>query len=339
MSAERVVVGVATPKGMSAPYAYFAPATALGYDREEGFELRFFFGGEPGSTARALCSGECDIACLNTIVGIMGRANEQLPMIAIGSKARRAHRYFSVLPESAIRQLSDLRGRSIACDFPHLRPLAEAALAEEGVSKHEFQWKDWQGSGMDIAGMVQPFQAGDVDALFIMDWTEGDAVARGVQLRHLSSKLLNRIRTSSCYWTTETKLRSQPDLLGRALRVLNKSLTFSFANPELAIRLMWKTHPETKPDVSSRERVLKHDLEVVKACLKPMALKRDDPDPRWCAMPANEMVEWQKFLLSSGAISNMLNLDRLYTSELVEIANRFDSAAIENSAVHSNLPV
>src|SRR6516162_1818321 len=202
MSRRRFTIGVATPRGMSAPYAYFTPAVALGYDRDEGIEFAFFYGGEPGSTARSLCQGACDIACLNTIVGFMGRA-EGLPMLAIGSKARRAHRYFAVIPESPVGKLSDLHGKMIACDFPHIQPLAEAALAEESVPPGEFKWVRWHGSGMQIQDMIEPLRRGEVDALFVMDWTDGDAIARGLKLRHLRSKLLERIRVSSCYWTTE----------------------------------------------------------------------------------------------------------------------------------------
>ena len=75
MITTKVTIGLATPTGMSAPYAYLAPALALGYDREEGLQLAFCYGGEPGATARALSSRACDIACLNTIVGFMGSAN------------------------------------------------------------------------------------------------------------------------------------------------------------------------------------------------------------------------------------------------------------------------
>src|ERR1700719_2425448 len=87
VSRSELRIGVAIPPGMSAPYAYFTPAIALGYDRQEGLDFSFFYGGEPGSTARSLCAGACDIACLNTIVGFIGRS-QGLPMLAIGSKAR-----------------------------------------------------------------------------------------------------------------------------------------------------------------------------------------------------------------------------------------------------------
>ena len=44
-------------------------------DREEGLEFGFFYGDEPGATARSLCDGACTIACLNTIVGQSARAS------------------------------------------------------------------------------------------------------------------------------------------------------------------------------------------------------------------------------------------------------------------------
>jgi len=331
MSRRRFTIGVATPRGMSAPYAYFTPAVALGYDRDEGIEFAFFYGGEPGSTARSLCEGACDIACLNTIVGFMGRA-EGLPMLAIGSKARRAHRYFAVMPKSPAGKLSDLHGKRIACDFPHIQPLAEAALAEEGVGPSKFKWVPWQGSGMQIRDMIEPLRRGEVDALFLMDWTDGDAIARGLKLRHLRSKLLERIRVSSCYWTTEATFSANEDVLSRALRALQKSLVFSFTNPQAALEAMWETYPETKPPPGLRDAVLRHDVEVLKSCLEPMRIDEHDPDPRWCAIPAQEMIAWQDFLLRSGVLHRELDLKRLYTTALVTRINDFNAEEIRTAA-------
>jgi len=317
---------------MAAPYAYFTPALALGYDRDEGLEFEFFQGGEPGATARSLCEDACDIACLNTIVGFMGRANEGLPMLAIGSKARRAHRYFAVLPGSPLNELADLCSKKIACDFPHIQPLAEAALVEEGVPSGAFQWVPWLGSGMEIREMIDPVRRGEVDALFLMDWTDGDAVARGLKLRHLRSKLLERIRVSSCYWTTEKNFAANEDALSRALRAIQKSLVFSFANPEAALRMMWETHPETLPPAGSHDAVLRHDIEVLKACLEPMRIDSRDPDPRWCALSAEEMAAWRDFLSRSGTLRREVDLKRLYTTELIDRINDFDTEKVRAAA-------
>ena len=319
---EQFVIGVATPAGMGPEYAYLTPAVALGYDREEGLAFTFFAGVEPGTTARRLCAGACTIACLNTIVGFLGRA-EGLPMVAIGSKARRAHRYFAVPPASALTRLSDLRGKRISCDFPHLQSLAEAALLEEGVSPDGFQWAEWRGSGMEAHGMVEPLRRGEIDALFLMDWNDGDFVAQGLPLRHLRSTLLERIRVSSCYWTTEETLAARPALLARGLRAIQKSIVFSLAQPEAALRMMWETHPATRATARPQR-----DLEVLKACLAPMRIERDDPDPRWCAIPAEEMTAWAEMLQRAGALGRPIDVSRCYTNALVERINDFDVAAV-----------
>ena len=333
MNAKTFTIGLAIPEGMGPSYAYVAPAMALGYDREEGLDFAIFYGGEPGATARGLCAGACDLAFLNTIVGFLGRA-EGLPMVAIGSKARRAHRYFAVPPQSPIRSLSELKGKRLTCDFPHLHPLAEAALVEEGVPRGAFEWTAWRGSGMEASGMVEPLRRGEVDAAFIMDWTDGDFIAHQFRLRHLHSKLLERIRVSSCYWTTEARLAAGADVLGRALRAIQKSLVFSFANPEAALQLMWQTFPESRPAVASDSESARQ-LEILKACLEPMRIDADDPDPRWCALPTREMEAWQEFLQRSDTVPFAIEVKRCYSTALVEAANAFDPAPIRAAAATS----
>ena len=92
-------IGIATPPGMTAANGYFSAASALGYDREEGLAFDMYYGEEPAATARALCAGTCDIASLNTTVGLLGREQELL-MRAVYGKARRTHRWFAVMPDT-----------------------------------------------------------------------------------------------------------------------------------------------------------------------------------------------------------------------------------------------
>jgi hypothetical protein len=185
---------------------------------------------------------------------------------------------------------------------------------------------------MQIREMIEPMRRKELDAVFIMDWTDGDAIARGLKLLNLRSKLLERIRVSSCYWTTETKFADDEDVLAGALRAIQKSLVFSFANPQAALEAMWEIHPETKPPPGLRNAVLRHDMEVLKACLEPMRIDKQDPDSRWCAIPAEEMIAWQDFLLCSGALHRKLDLKRLYTTALVARINNFNAEEIQTAA-------
>lgn len=329
--AERVVIGVATPPGMTAANGYFSAASALGYDRAEGLAFEIYYGEEPGATAHALCDGRCDIASLNTTVGLIGR-DEGLPMTAVYGKARRTHRWFAVVPDSPIRSLAELRGKRLACDFDHLRPLAEAALAEEGVRAGSFEWVPWRGSGMATAAMVAPLRRGAVDAVFLIDWNAGDFIAEGLPLRRLPSRGLDRIRLSSCLWTSAGYLDGHAAAIAGAGRAIAKVTVFALENPEAAVRLMWRQEPQTCPSPEHRDRVLRRDLEIVKARLDSFSPDPGDPQWRWGAIDAGEIDAWQTFLINSGAVRQRRDPQTFYTPAFLADFNAFDAEAVRAQA-------
>ena len=331
MARDKISMAMAIPPGMNAAYGFLAACKALGYDRDEDIELELFYGIEPDATARSLYAGDCDIACLNTMVGLVGR-DQGLPMIAVGSKARSTHRWFAVAPNSPISALPDLRGKRIACDFTHLATLAESALLEEGVRADEITWVPWRGGGTRAGEMVAPLRDGEIDAVFVIDWNDGDFVAEGLPLRHLPSRLLERIKVSSCYWTTESYLGANGDLVGRAVRAVAKSLVFAFANPQATVRLMWDFAPETRPAAVQHERVQRRDLAILQACLATMRIDADDADRRWGAFDAEDIVAWTEFLLHSQAIAKPLEPTRCYTTGLVDGFNDFDEDVVRAQA-------
>ncbi len=324
-------VGIATPEGMTAANGYFSAVSALGYDRDEGLSFKIYYGVEPGATARALCSDVCDIASLNTTVGLLGR-QEGLPMKAVYGKARRTHRWFAVVPESPIRSLRELKGKRISCDFPHLQPLAEAALAEEGVSRKEYTWVPWNGSGMQTRTMVEPLRRGEVDAVFLIDWNDGDFIAERLPLRRVPSKVLDRIRLSSCLWVSESFLARNPDMIIGAGRALAKATVFGLEDPEKIVRLMWKQEPETRPAPSDLDRIMFRDLEIMKARLESFRIDRDDPDPRWGAIDLGELDKWQDFMLASGAVKAKRDPAIFCDTRFIDDFNRFDAEQVRAAA-------
>ena len=328
---EIVTIGIATPPGMTAANGYFIAASALRYDRDEGLAFRIHYGEEPGTTAHALCAGACDVASLNTTVGLIGR-EQGLPMIAVYGKARRTHRWFAVLPESPIQVLRDLAGAKIACDFAHLAPLAEAALAEEGVARGTYTWVPWRGSGMATRDMVEPVRHGEVDAVFLIDWNAGDFIAEGLPLRRLPSQALDRIRLSSCLWASERGLGGRKDAIAGVGRALAKVTTFALEDPKAAVRLMWQHEPRTHPFAPELTRALRRDLEIMKARLDSFRIDPGDNDPRWGAIDGHEIVAWQDFLLGTASIRQRLDPQGFYTNALVDRFNAFDANQIRAHA-------
>jgi NitT/TauT family transport system substrate-binding protein len=328
---EEVVIGIATPPGMTAANGYFSAASALGFDRDENLRFKIFYGEEPGATARALCSGGCDIASLNTTVGLLGR-QEGLPMKAIYGKARRTHRWFAVLPNSPIRSLGDLKGKRISCDFSHLQPLAEAALAAEGVNSQDYTWIPWNGSGMQTRAMLEPLRRGAVDAVFLIDWNDGDFTAEGLPLRRLPSKILDRIRLSSCLWVSESFIDSNPNTIIGTGRAVAKITVFGLEDPEKIVRLMWKQEPATRPASGDLDRILFRDLAIIKARLESFRIDRDDKDPRWGAIDIAEIDKWQDFMLASSAVSAKRDPASFCDTRFIDDFNRFDAEEVRVAA-------
>jgi len=325
-----VVIGLPIPERMAPAYSYFAAAAALGFDRDEGLEFDFLYPDEPGATARALGAGRCQFAPLNTTVGLMAR-EEDWPLRAVYSMSQRTHRWFAVLPRSPITSLAQLRGASIACDFPALQPLAEAALAEEGVRPGEFTWVPWRGSGMEAGKMIEPLTTGRVDAVFLIDWNAGDFVAEGLPLRRLPSTALDRIRLSSCLWLASSDVEQDRDLIGGVGRAMAKVTVFALENPTAVIKSMWERCPDTRPALAQRPRELSRGVAILEARLDTLRLD-EETGPHWGAISGPDIAAWQDVLLAGGAIRTRLAPDTYYTAAVIDRFNDFDPALVRARA-------
>jgi NitT/TauT family transport system substrate-binding protein len=262
---------------------------------------------------------------------LLGR-EEGLQMVAVYGKARRTHRWFAVVPDSPLRTLADLKSKRLSCDFQHLAALGEAALSEEGVPIGSYQWVPWRGSGMATQGMIEPLRRGDVDAVFLIDWNDGDFIAEGLRMRRLPSKALDRIRLSSCMWVSNAYLESHREAIIGVGRAIAKTTTFALANPEAAVRLMWREAAETRPSALDQDRIFHRDIEIMKPRLESFRIDPADRDPRWGAIDDREIVAWQDFLLGSGAIKRRLDPKLFYTDDFVDGFNTFDAHAVEEQA-------
>jgi NitT/TauT family transport system substrate-binding protein len=330
MASGRVVIGLPIPERMAAAYSYFAAAAALGFDRDEGLEFDFVYPEEPGATARALGAGRCQFAPLNTTVGMIAR-EEGWPLRAVYAMSRRTHRWFAVVPGSPITSLGQLEGKTIACDFPHLQPLAESAFAEEGVRPDQFTWVPWRGSGMEAGRMIEPLRTGAVDAVFLIDWNDGDFIAEGFPLRRLPSKALDRLPTTSCLWLASPDVERDADLVAGVGRAMAKVTVFAVENPAAVIRLMWERCPDTRPHADARPRELRRGVEILRARLGTLTLD-ETTGPRWGAIAREDIVVWQELLLASGAIQRRLAPETYFDASLVERFNAFDADAVRTRA-------
>jgi NitT/TauT family transport system substrate-binding protein len=180
--------------------------------------------------------------------------------------------------------------------------------------------------------MIEPLRRGMVDAVFLIDWNDGDFVAEGLRLRRLPSRALDRIRLSSCLWVSEQCLSHRKEAIAGVGRALAKVTTFALENPKAAVRLMWRHEPCTRPSSSELDRGLRRDLAIRTARLQSFRIDPGDRDQRWGAIEGTEISAWQDFLMASGAITQQLDPASFYTNELVDWFNRFDACRIKEDA-------
>ena len=325
---EEIAVGLPIPDRMAPAYAYWAAASALGYDKAEGFTFRFVYPGTPLKTAAALAAGRCRFAPLNVTVGLLANARDE-GLRAVYSSSRRAHRWFAVPPGSPIRTLADLVGKRVTCDFADLWPLADSILAEEDVDPASLIRVPWRGSGMAVADMVEPFRAGEVDAVFVIDWNHGDFIAAGLPMRRLPARLVDRAEASSCLWTMPETM--DDPVTGRVGRALAKATLFSILNPAAVIRLMWAHHPDTRPPPADEAREMRRGVEILKARTDTMR-PEGTRDARWGAIMPEEMAEAAAHLARAGSIPPTMDARALFTQRHVAAFNAFDAKAVEADA-------
>ncbi len=319
-----VTIGLPIPDRMAAAYSYYGAASALGYDRAEGLRFDFLYGGTPLETAKALSSGACHFAPLNMAVGFL--ANERgWPLRAVYSSSRRAHRWFAVPPNSTVTSLADFRGKRIACDFADLQPLAESALAEEGIDASDVTFVPWRGSGMEVRHMLASLRDGTVDGVFLIDWNHGDFIAEDMPMRRIPSRLMDEAELSSCLWTMPATL-SDPCVAG-VCRALAKATLFAIENPAAVIEMMWTHHLRTRPADAERQRELRRGVEILRARTDTMR-PEGAQDPRWGAMLAAEFATAQNHLHRSGAIRHRHDPGTLFDPSRVAEINAFDTAQV-----------
>jgi NitT/TauT family transport system substrate-binding protein len=184
---------------------------------------------------------------------------------------------------------------------------------------------------METREMIGPLKAGEVDAVFLIDWNHGDFIAEGLPMRRLPSRALERITLSSCVWVASPNVEKYADVMGGVGRALAKTTRFALTNPMAAVQLMWQQHPETRPGDHDRERVLRRDVEILRARLETLD-PRGCRDPRWGVIERDEIVAWQDFLLGSGALKHRIDTAIYYTNAHVDRFNAFDDREVVEAA-------
>lgn len=312
-------------------YAPIALVSALGYDREEGFELQNVSAGSPTDALRGVVSAKGDMTFVNTAFGFVARDQGE-PFRMFYAFARRMNRSFAVPADSPVRSITDLKGARIALHFGDLLYFARAALIDEGLDPdRDVTFVDWRGPLDEADQMLAAVRAGEVHAIWQLDLVYGLFKAGGLPLRRLPARTLDRLTPSASVYAHDRTVTERASVLGAYGCALAKATLFSMIKPEAAIRLVWQHVPATRPAKGREAEALRRDLAVLHSRLE-NSHPEDAPVKQWGAISEREVAAWQEFMLTTGAIRTRRLPSEYFEGGLVDRFNTFDAQAVVSRA-------
>ena len=323
------VVFAVTTKDISVGHAAHSSLPAvLGYWKAEGLDVEVASVEGSAAGMQQIGSGNIHIVSLGPEEIIIGR-EKGVKIKGYFVQARTTIFRIVVPAESPIKSVAELKGKTIG--VPALAsgsvPFAKALVASVGMNPE----KDIQllAVGVGAPGALA-LQQKKVDALALWDTLQASLENRGIALRRLDLPMVGEMLGQTLA-TSDGYLAENPDVLAGFARGIAKAILFGVTNPEAAVRIHWKTYPQTRPQTGEEAKLLKEAIHVFNSRFE---LQRVDnrPDKRYgIATPA----QWQTLLniyRDQKVVQGSVPAADLYTDKLIEKINAFDGQAVIRQA-------
>jgi NitT/TauT family transport system substrate-binding protein len=305
----------------------------LKFYEEEGCRMEILNLSGVGQSIQAIASNNCDTSAVSP-VGFLGvyAKNPGIDIVFPYCWLRQPHWSVAVKPDSPIKSLAELKGKAIGIrnqgDTGYLG--ARAMFKELGIDPD----KDVEWIAVGEGGPAgQAVHSGRVAAMAFWDGSFARIEIAGFPLRHLPNTPGMQKLFGNAYGIRRSELAKNRDLYARFFRAMAKGTVFSYANPDLAIRLHWEIYPESKPKGKTDQEAFAEAKKVVES-RKDKWFPLAGADPRLGAMSKEE---WDAQVAFAGLEGQVKDVSTVFTTDLLDEINKFDRKAIEDKARHMSI--
>ncbi|MGN9789048.1 ABC transporter substrate-binding protein [Nonomuraea sp. ZG12] len=256
-----VTFAMASPS-WNAGYAVMAVVEAEGFYEEEGLKVTTNLFPSATQAAQQVAGGGADLG-LMTVEPVAIGHDKDLNLAYFGSYWAKWIYSLQVPDGSDVKSIADLEGKKIGVSAVASSgaTFARTAMELNGMSQNAASLVPI-GAG---AQQINAIKSGQVDALALWDIQYQSVKNAGVTLTPLP------VKETADAWgggfaTTRKNLEAKKDVLERFGRAVAKAFVFSKANPEAAIRALWKLHPETRGS-DPEEKALADGVKVLQVRL------------------------------------------------------------------------
>jgi NitT/TauT family transport system substrate-binding protein len=325
-----IVIGTAD---INTGYPFATLPLAMGWFKEEGLDVKLVPGKASTGAAQILISGQADLGILSPSTAILAAVNEHASIKSVYAISRRNGNIFTVMNNSPIKNIADLKGKTIG--FPDIAsaqvPFAHARYKESGVPLDSVK-------EISLGYGTQAFEAlkkGTVDAYVTFSSGFGLGQANCYDLRKLPmTEWQNNMYDYNLYVASD-KLKANADLIAKVGRAFAKATVFIKTNPEAAVKLFWKQYPERAPQDPNDTKAFKRDLDTLLGQSGDMRVSELPVDFAWGSQDPKVWDFMQNFLFDSGMIKSKLDTSVYYDNSLQDQFMKFDVNAIVKQAKES----
>lgn len=317
-------------KNINEGYAPFVVAKQMGYFEQEGLDVEL----KPVAGSNEVT---IQVAAGNGQVGFPSPA---APIIGLQPAFGMKVKFFyamnrkniwslSVLPDSPIKEVKDLKGKVIGVSGMGSSgiPYGKAFAAEAGLDPEKDITFVAIGVGSQAASAIEGKK---VDAVAFWDDMVALLETTGLKLRQLPiSSTMDKLPDAGLLATNDF-IEKNPDVVVGMGRAMAKATEFTLANPEAAVKMVWAFYPEQKPS-GDQKIALENAVFVLKSRFR--IWRVDDVPGQKYGFFVNE--EWSNvvdFLIDQKMLSVKVPLEQILTNEFIDQINDFDRDAVRQEA-------
>lgn len=303
----------------------YAVPQKFGWFKEEGLEVTVVGAAGGVAAAQVLQSGGAQFATTAAEV-IMQMREQGGDPVSVFNVKRRGGWAVGLLPDSPVKQLADLKGKTIGVQGlgSGVVPLLKQSLAGLGLKDTDYTLVA-AGTGAQAASAIQTKR---VDGLALWESMYAAMENAGVKMTYLDLPIVERLAGFSMA-TSDRFMKANPKAVAGYCRAVAKGFTYTMANLPAAIKIFYEVWPQTKPANVEEAELIRRDTHIMNAWL---ANAKPRPGAKF---GTNYVDTWEfsrDYYTKSGMLKAPRPVEEAVTNRFIDECNRFDAAAIEKMA-------
>jgi NitT/TauT family transport system substrate-binding protein len=325
---KKVTIAVATTV-MNVTYPWLMVPQALGYWRQEGYDVQVQPVGASLQVVQQMVGGNAQLGEINSTVVVQANVVTKIPVRALMMNGVIDTRV-AMLADSAITSVADLKGKTIGVFSlaSGAIPLLKSYLAANGLDPNKDVSLIPVGLG---AQPVDALRTNKVQALIYWGSANANFENAGLKLRYLSDPNWLKIPDFSLVALQKT-IDADPDMIVAIARGVAKASLFAETNPDCARKLQWAHWPNTKPTGAPDEAAAAQwDLRSLNASLWTMQKAYElDGGKLWGSTTPQDYGRMQDFMVDTKQIPDRAPIESLVIGVpgFYEKVNDFDHDAV-----------